>query len=150
MTDLARRFIKTALLFLVLGLLLGAFMLVRRELYGEWPAPYLVSAHTHAVFIGFVLFMILGVALWLFPKPLAEDRRYRPGRIITVYWLLLGGTLVRFGGELGQAFGASMVLTGLTLAGGLAQVAALLLYIWTMWLRIRPTRRQLRGGQDES
>jgi len=43
-----------------------------------------------------------------------------------------------------------MVLTGLTLAGGLAQVAALLLYIWTMWLRIRPTRRQLRGGQDES
>lgn len=149
MTSLARRFIKTSFLFLILGLLLGAFMLVRRELHGEWPAPYLVSAHTHAVFVGFVLFMILGVALWLFPKPLPGDRRYRSGRILAVYWLLLGGTLVRFGGELGQAFGAGPVLTGLTLAGGLAQVAALLWYVWTMWSRIRPTRRQLRGGQEE-
>lgn len=149
MNELSRRFVRTSLLFLVLGLLLGAFMLIRRELYGEWPAPYLVSAHTHVVFVGFVLFMILGVALWLFPKPLPGDRRYRPARIMTVYWLLLFGTLARFGGELGQALTTGPVLTGLTLVGGLAQVTALLLYIWTMWHRIRPTRRQLRGGEEQ-
>jgi hypothetical protein len=36
------------------------------------------------------------------------------------------------------------------LLGGIAQVAGLLLYVWTMWYRIRPSARQLREGrQDE-
>ena len=69
MNALVRRFIKTAVMFLAIGLLTGVYMLVQRELYGTWPTPYVVSAHTHAVFVGFVMFMILGVALWLFPKP---------------------------------------------------------------------------------
>lgn len=147
MTDIVRRFIKTGILFLVLGLLLGAYMLVRRELFGDWPRAYAVSAHTHAVFVGFVMFMILGVALWIFPKPLQDDRRYRPVLIETVYWLLLGGTLARFVGELLRAFSDLPWLAWLTVLGGLAQVAALLLYVWTMWSRIRPSARQLRIGQ---
>lgn len=60
MTPLVRRFIKTAILFLVLGLSLGLFMLIRRELFNDWPPAYVISAHTHAVFVGFVMFMILG------------------------------------------------------------------------------------------
>ncbi|MBI5463218.1 MAG: hypothetical protein HY941_13620 [Gammaproteobacteria bacterium] len=146
MIELVRRFIKTALLFLVLGLSVGAYMLVRRELFGDWPRPYAISAHTHAVFVGFVMFMILGVALWLFPKPLQDDRRYRPARIEAVYWLLLAGTLARFVGELLHAYGDLPLLTWLAMCGGLAQVAALLLYVWTMWSRIRPSARQLRIG----
>jgi hypothetical protein len=89
MTLLVRRFIKTGIGFLATGLLLGLYMLVRRELFDSWPGAYLVSAHTHAVFVGFVMFMILGVALWLFPKPLANDPRYRTLWIETGYWLLL-------------------------------------------------------------
>jgi hypothetical protein len=61
-----RRFIKTGIGFLFAGLFLGAVILVRRELFGVWPHPHLVSAHTHAVLVGFVMFLILGVALWLF------------------------------------------------------------------------------------
>ena len=34
---------------------LGVYMLVRRELFGVWPHPYLVSAHAHAVLVGFVM-----------------------------------------------------------------------------------------------
>ena len=103
MTELPRRFIKTAFVFLILGLLLGGWMLLRRELYGEWPHPYLISAHTHIMFVGFVMFMILGVALWLFPKPSRDDPRYRETAIRWVYWLLLCGTLLRFAGELGRS-----------------------------------------------
>ncbi len=147
MNGLVRRFIKTASLFLLLGLLVGAVMLVRRELYGAWPPAYLISAHTHALFVGFVMFMILGVALWLFPKPLADDRRYRDERIELVYWLLLGGTLGRFIGEALQAFSGHPALSWLTLIGGLLQVSALLLYVWTMWSRIRPSARTLRLGR---
>ena len=149
MNALVRRFIKTAVMFLAIGLLTGVYMLVQRELYGTWPTPYVVSAHTHAVFVGFVMFMILGVALWLFPKPLRSDPRYRPALIETVYWLLLAGTLLRFIGELARAYTDMPSLAWLVLLAGFAQVASLLLYVWTMWYRIRPTMRELRAGQGE-
>ena len=42
MYTLVRRFIKTGIAFLFLGLLLGAWMLVQRDLLGSWPNPYLV------------------------------------------------------------------------------------------------------------
>ena len=148
MNALVRRFIKTAVFFLAIGLLTGAYMLVRRELFGIWPQPYVVSAHTHVVFVGFVMFMILGVALWLFPKPLRSDPRYRPALIEMVYWLLLSGTLLRFLGEFSRAYINMPSLAWLVLLAGFAQVASLLLYLWTMWYRIRPTMRELRGGQE--
>ena len=148
MNALVRRFIKTAVFFLAIGLLTGAYMLVRRELFGIWPQPYVVSAHTHVVFVGFVMFMILGVALWLFPKPLRSDPRYRPALIEMVYWLLLSGTLVRFLGEFSLAYINMPSLAWLVLLAGFAQVASLLLYVWTMWYRIRPTMRELRGSQE--
>lgn len=149
MTPLVRRFIKTALFFLALGVLLGAFMLVRREFLGVWPLPYLVSAHTHAVFVGFVMFMIVGVSLWIFPKPLRGDPRYRPARVEAVYWLLLAGTLARFAGELARAYGDLAPLPWLVVAGGLTQVSGLLLYAWITWYRIRPSKRTLREMRGE-
>lgn len=149
MTPLVRRFIKTAIGFLLLGLLLGVYLLVRRELFGDWPPQYAISAHTHAVFVGFVMFMILGVALWIFPKPLAEDRRYRPQLIAAVYWLLLAGTLMRFTGELARAYSSEHWLAWPVLLGGLLQAAALALYVWTMWYRIRASARQLREARGE-
>ncbi len=153
MNPLVRRFIKTAIGFLVLGLLLGAWMLLQREWYGVWPPAYLVSAHRHVIFVGFVLFMILGVAHWLFPKARPGDRRFHPLRMEMVYWLLLSGTLLRFVGELLRAYTDLSVpegrLTGgLILLAGLAQVVALLLYVWIMWHRIRPSARSLREGEE--
>lgn len=139
MTELPRRFIKTAFVFLILGLLLGGWMLLRRELYGEWPHPYLISAHTHIMFVGFVMFMILGVATWLFPKPSRDDPRYRESRIKLVYWLLLIGTLLRSGGELGRGLHDATLPVWCILGGGAAQLLAILFYIWAMWFRIRTT-----------
>ncbi|MGD8577665.1 MAG: hypothetical protein PVG13_11285 [Thiohalophilus sp.] len=139
MTELPRRFIKTAFLFLVIGLLLGSWMLIQRELYGQWPHPYLISAHTHIMFVGFVMFMILGVATWLFPKPAMDDPRYREGRIRLVYWLLLCGTLLRFAGELWRSINDQHFLAWMVLFGGLLQLIAIVLYVWSMWYRIRTT-----------
>lgn len=150
MNPLVRRFIKTAVGFLILGVLLGVYLLIRRELFSDWPPQYAISAHTHAVFVGFVMFMILGVALWIFPKPLAEDRRYRPQLIEIVYWLLLIGTLLRFSGELARAYSSVGWLAWQVLSGGLMQAAALVLYVWTMWYRIRASARQLREGRGEA
>ena len=92
MYSLVRRFIKTAVAFLAVGLALGTWMLVRRELYGVHPSPYETSAHTHVIFVGFVMMMILGVALWLFPRPEKGDTRYDPRAAELAYWLVTVGT----------------------------------------------------------
>ena len=62
MHSLIRRYLKTAIGFLAVGLVLGGWMMVRREIGDVYPSTYLVSAHTHAILVGFVMLMILGVA----------------------------------------------------------------------------------------
>jgi hypothetical protein len=147
--SLVRRFIKTAIGFLVAGLVLGAWMLVRRELFGVYPAPHLASAHAHAVFVGFVMFLILGVALWLFPRAEKGDRRYRPGRVEVVYWMLTLSTALRLFAETARAWSASRSLAWMVVIGGIGQVAGLLFYFWTMWTRIRPAGSKLREAAGE-
>lgn len=149
MYTLVRRFIKTGIAFLCLGLGLGFWMLVRRELLGVWPSPYLISAHTHAVFVGFVMFMILGVALWLFPRPSRGDERYRPALVEVAYWLLLTGTIGRFVGEASQAWVSFSFLGWIVVLGGMAQIAGFGVYFWTMWTRIRPAGSHLREAAGE-
>jgi hypothetical protein len=78
MPPLVRRYLKTAIGFLLLGLALGVYMLTQRELRGVWPTPWWISAHTHAILVGFVMMMILGVALWMFPRPAKDDTQFNP------------------------------------------------------------------------
>jgi uncharacterized protein involved in response to NO len=149
MYTLVRRFIKTGVGFLFAGLLLGLYMLVQREMLGVWPHPYLKSAHAHAVFLGFVMFLILGVALWLFPRAEKSDTRYRPERIEAAYWLLALSTAVRFCAEILRAWSDSGALRWLVLLSGVVQVAGFALYFWTMWTRIRPVGSHLREAKGE-
>lgn len=149
MHTLIRRFIKTGIGFLVVGLLLGFWMLVRRELAGAWPSPYLSAAHSHVLLVGFVIFMILGVAAWLFPRPAQGDTRYRPVLIEASYWLLLAGTAGRFAGEVLRAWRADAWLPWLVVAGGAAQVAAIGVFMWTMWSRIRAVGSRTREDRGE-
>lgn len=149
MHSLVRRYIKTAILFLVVGLAIGGWMLVRRELWHAYPGQYAVSAHTHAIFVGFVMMMILGVALWLFPRPDKSDERYRPAFADTAYWLLTIGTATRVLGELVRpAVAAAWVRWGIV-ASGFAQIGGLLLFFYTMWSRIRPVGSHTREAKGE-
>ncbi|HEX6939509.1 MAG TPA: hypothetical protein VF158_08860 [Longimicrobiales bacterium] len=149
MYTLVRRFIKTGIGFLFAGLALGAWMLVRRELYGDWPHPYLVSAHAHAVLVGFVMFLILGVALWLFPRAEKGDVRYRPGRVEAAYWVLAVATGARFLAEAARAWSGARALAWVVVLGGFGQIAGLALYFWTMWTRIRPVGSHVREAKGE-
>ena len=149
MYTLVRRYIKTAIAFLAVGLALGGWMIARRELADAHPSSYLVSAHTHAIFVGFVMMMILGVALWLFPRPEKGDERYSPRLAEGAYWLVTAGTAVRVAGELLRMTVADRWLRWAVLLGGLAQVVGIGLFFYTMWARIRPVGSQLREAKGE-
>jgi heme/copper-type cytochrome/quinol oxidase subunit 1 len=149
MHSLVRRYIKTAVGFLGAGVLLGLWMLARRELGNRFPTSYETSAHTHLILVGFVMMMILGVALWLFPRPDKADDRYRPERAEAAYWFLTIGTLVRAGGELSRSAYDTIGLRLVIVGAGVAQAIALILFFHAMWPRIRAAGSKVRESRGE-
>lgn len=149
MHSLVRRYIKTSIAFLGVGLALGIWMMIVRELGSGYIDRYVVSAHTHAVFVGFVMMMILGVALWLFPRPERDDTRYSPALAEAAYWTVTAGTAIRIAGELLRLRGDGIVLRSAVVASGLAQAIGLGLYFHTMWPRIRAAGSALRESRGE-
>lgn len=137
MPPLVRRYLKTAILFLAAGLTIGFTLLVRREIAGIWPSPYLITAHVHAVLAGFVVMMILGVALWMFPRAAREDTRYDPSAAELAWWLLTGGTGLRMVAELLRSVSASPALRWAVVLAAFCQVVDIGVFFWTMWSRIR-------------
>ena len=149
MHSLVRRYIKTAIGFLMAGLAIGAWMIVQREIGQQFPGPYEVSAHTHAIFVGFVMMMIMGVALWLFPRPERTDTRYRPALAGAAYWCVTVGTGARVVGELLRASVSGAWLRWAVVASGFLQIVGIALFFATMWSRIRAVGSQAREAAGE-
>ncbi|MBW7932663.1 MAG: cbb3-type cytochrome c oxidase subunit I [Gemmatimonadaceae bacterium] len=149
MHSLARRYLKTAIFFLVVGLVLGVWLLVRRELGGAAISARELSAHTHALLVGFVMMMIAGVALWLFPRPSADDTRYRPWLAELAWWCIAPGTALRIGAEVMAGFEPPPALRVAIVAGGLLQATGLALVFWTLFPRIRAAGSAQREAKGE-
>ena len=149
MHSLVRRYLKTAIGFLFVGLAIGAWMVVRRELWLRPATPYETSAHAHAILVGFVMLMILGVALWLFPRPDRADTRYRPARAEAAYWLVTVGTAGRVAGELLRPAVPGLWLRWAVVLFSLAQIAGIALFFHTIWGRIRAVGSAAREAKGE-
>lgn len=124
-------------------------MVVERELGGTYASPYVMSAHTHAILVGFVMMMILGVALWLFPRPDKQDVRYQPRVAEIAYWLLTFGTAIRIVGELSRGAVTALPLRWLIVLASFAQILGIGLFFYTMWPRIRPVGSRAREERGE-
>lgn len=136
MNALVRRYLRTAIAFLSVGLVLGVWMMWARE-FGATLPPRILSAHTHALLVGFVMLMITGVALWMFPRPRADDVVYRPWLAEVAWWLIAGGTAARVALELLLGTTAGSGWRGALVGAGAAQAIGVLLFFATMWTRIR-------------
>jgi hypothetical protein len=95
------------------------------------------------------MFLILGVALWLFPRAPKDNMRYRPERAEASYWILLVSTLARYLGELLQAGGRVTWLGWIVVVAGIGQTTGLAVYFWTLWPRIRPVGSHIREAKGE-
>lgn len=89
MTSLIRRYIKTSFVFLLAGLVLGAYVVVGQFVLDAYPSRLLITAHAHLLLVGFMLMMVMGVATWMFPRPARDDPRNRPGTalfVLNMWW----------------------------------------------------------------
>jgi cbb3-type cytochrome oxidase subunit 1 len=137
MTPLIRRYIKTSFVFLLAGLLLGAYILVAQFVLDAYPSRLLITAHAHLLLVGFMLMMVMGVATWMFPRPARDDPRYRPELAEAVYWVMTVATAIRAGAEISVALAGALGLRWLIVLGGLGQLAGTALFVLNMWRRVR-------------
>src|SRR5512132_4463486 len=110
MTPLIRRYIKTSFVFLIVGLLIGAYIVVGQFVLDAYPPRLFITAHVHLLLVGFMLMLVMGVATWMFPRPARDDVRYRPELAEAVYWIMTVATTVRAAAELTAPFVAAPAL----------------------------------------
>lgn len=144
----ARYFIKTSFVFFAVGLTAGLYLYGAR-IFGWFVPTTLVSAHTHVLLVGGVLMMILGVAVWFFPRPPKDNSRYNPTLVLLFYGLFTLATALRF---ILEILAGIYFLKLLYLGGFLAsifQVGAIGGLIYQIWGRIRPVGSQVREKKGE-
>jgi cbb3-type cytochrome oxidase subunit 1 len=147
MPPLVRRYIKTSLIFLLLGLLLGGYLTVSQFAIGRYPPRLFITAHVHLLLVGFVLMVVMGVATWMFPRPARDGGRYRPGLATAVYWIMTVSTATRAAAELAAAYATPVDLGVVIAAAGLGQLVGAVLFVINMWSRVRmPAAAATPGG----
>jgi heme/copper-type cytochrome/quinol oxidase subunit 1 len=144
-----RYFVKTSIGFLILGIVTGLYMSYAKYLSKGSYTPELISAHTHIILVGSVMMMIMGVALWFFPRAEKDDKKYNPDLILIVYWLMTSATLLRFIFQvIGSFYYISWVNTLIFISSTL-QVTSMILFFYSIWGRIRPVGSQYREAKGE-
>ncbi len=144
-----RYFIKTSIAFLILGILSGLYMSFAKYISGTGYTQELISAHTHIILVGSVMMMIMGVALWFFPRPEKDDKKYNPDLIWIVYWMMTIATILRFIFQLiGSYYFIKWVNISIVIFSSL-QVAAMILFFYSIWGRIRAVGSQYREAKGE-
>jgi len=137
MFSTVRYFIKTGIIFLILGLLTGLYMSVHTNIIAIGYGPELLSAHTHVILVGSVMMIIMGVALWFFPRPEKDDKRYNPNIISLTYWVMTISTLLRFLSQVIASFEEIKTVRFLITIFSFFQIVAIILFFYTIWGRIR-------------
>jgi len=130
-----RWMIKTALVYLFLGILIGFLTFLSQRIPElAWISSWR-TVHVHLILVGSVIQIIMGVALWMFPR-----RKEPPGWTteqegMTLYVGFNAGTVVR---SLFEPFAHSGLLSCfLTLSGMASQILSLLYFLFLIFQRIR-------------
>jgi hypothetical protein len=130
-----RWMIKTSLVYLFLGILIGFLTFLSQRIPElTWVSRWR-TVHVHLILVGSVIQIIMGVALWMFPR-----RKEPPGWTteregMRLYVGFNAGTVVR---SLFEPFAHSGLLSCfLTLSGMASQILSLLYFLFLIFQRIR-------------
>ena len=128
-----RWMIKTSLIYLFVGVLMGLLMYLAHR----FPALGWISnwrtAHVHLILVGSVIQMIMGVALWMFPRRKESPRWTTEQEGMALYSAFNAGTLTRSAFEPFWTFGDLHYF--LALSGMILQILSILYFL--IFQRIR-------------
>lgn len=145
MDPVSVRFVRAALLWLVLGFTLGALILSDALMPGSWRV-WFAPTHGHILFVGWFLQFAVGVGYWLLPRKRPAERPlgYREDVAQVAFALLNLGLLLRVVTEPAERIGDGGWLIDYTLAlSSILQLAAIAIIARQLWSRItlRPPAR---------
>ena len=132
--------LRTALLWLLAGFVIGGAMLTDRRLPGDWRL-WLSPSHGHMLFVGWFLQFAIGVAYWLLPRKRSPERPL--GYHEPLAWMavvaLNGGLLLRVIGEVAERSGNASDLTFVALSiAAVLQIVAAGVFVLQLWPRVGP------------
>lgn len=142
----SRLFVKTSLVALLLAFVAGAWMAFA-EAMGRPVAAVWSIEHAHLAFVGWLVNVVIGIALWMLP--LARERypqtagRYPVHAPIAIWALLNGGLAVRIVAE--PLLSAGPLARGALMVSAIAQVTAIALFAYVAWQRVRAPARPAPG-----
>ncbi|CAN5657398.1 hypothetical protein BH23GEM9_BH23GEM9_36250 [soil metagenome] len=128
MEPFVRRFIRSSLVWLGAGVLLGLWMAIDAR------AGVYRPAHMHANLLGFVSMMIFGVAYHVLPRFSGAALRSRRAANVHL-WLANAGLAAMMAGWMMRVTTPEFARYGLA-AGGLASAAGAFLFIGNIWLTL--------------
>lgn len=124
-------YVLGAYFWLVVGLLLELATSLAALLGGGPAGDDLYLAGLHAITVGFVSTMIMGMAARIVPA-FAATRLHSRGAFVGAWWCLMAGTLLRVPSQAlyTAAGGPFALLLGVS---GVIQLAAIMLFAWNLW-----------------
>ena len=130
-----RWMIKTSLVYLLVGVFLGLLMFLAQRFPAlEWISTWR-TIHVHVILVGSVIQMIMGVALWMFPRKVEVPRWTTEREGMTLYISFNLGTVTR---SVFEPFWTSGDLSYfLTLGGMVLQILSILYFLVLIFQRIR-------------
>lgn len=137
MPPLTRWFIKTALVYLVLSLILGVLVVAGPALQLLEPLAGLSSLYLQLLMIGWITQLIFGVANWMFPIFTREEPRRNPNLGWLAYALINVGLIVQLGSDLLLALGIFPVPPWTGGVSALLLFLAAQAFVVNIWYRIK-------------
>jgi cbb3-type cytochrome oxidase subunit 1 len=131
MTRLSVWTVRTALLYLGVGFLLGALMLTQKGLPFDPALLRLLPLHIEFVLLGWTLQLGMGIAFWILPR-FSQEPRYGNQIFGWLAFVLLNVGVLCAG--LGLWLGAPL----LSMLGRAAEVGAVIFFTGHAWPRVRP------------
>src|SRR5699024_305484 len=136
-----RLFIKTGLLYFLLSILLRVFI----DLFTSYPVSSLIVLFWHALMLGWISQIIMGVSIWMFPWRTREES-FKAQKLSWLTYLFLNtGLLLR------MISSPLLDLSGFNIWGILLavsaplQLAAVIFYVLEMWPRVQSKKQRIRN-----
>jgi hypothetical protein len=137
MPQIVRVYIKAALAYFAIGLLAGFLLAAREALNLSQAINSLSPVYFHIFMVGWVTQLIMGIALWMFPKFTIAEPRGSERVNWAVFYTLNAGLLLRIVAEPLMALNVSGPWGPLLVVSALLQWLAGMGFIANAWRRVK-------------